>query len=149
MEMEFECLELVPDEGCGKGNEYYVGGTIQFEVESGEIGMVPYGDTHVWHPGNGDSLDIESITFDNVTEYDPWTGQDQVINLDLVQDKKGELRELKKGHTLTSQIWCLVKLLHSMTEDHFQEDSACYDEAKRQWESAKEDAAIDRYESNQ
>lgn len=35
------------------GVDVIASGTVEFDVEDTAVGYLPYGDTHVWHPGNG------------------------------------------------------------------------------------------------
>lgn len=36
------------------GIDVIVSGTIEFDIEDTAVGYVPYGDTYVWHRGDGD-----------------------------------------------------------------------------------------------
>ena len=35
------------------GIDVIVSGKVEFNIEDTAVGYVPYGDTHVWHPGGG------------------------------------------------------------------------------------------------
>lgn len=48
MEYEFECEEVEVG-----GIKATASGTVEFDIEDTAVGSVPYGDTYVWHPGNG------------------------------------------------------------------------------------------------
>jgi len=62
---KFHGAEVVNDEEC-----YFVDGEVSFSVEDCSIGYVPYGDTVVWHPGNGDMTIEHEVTIDSVSEAD-------------------------------------------------------------------------------
>lgn len=48
MEHEFESEEMTIF-----GIDVMVSGKVEYDIEDTAVGYVPYGDTHVWHPGGG------------------------------------------------------------------------------------------------
>lgn len=48
MEHEFESEEMTVF-----GIDVMVSGKVEYDIEDTAVGYVPYGDTHVWHPGGG------------------------------------------------------------------------------------------------
>jgi hypothetical protein len=64
MEYEYD-IEIELD-----GKDYYCTGEIEYETHDGAVGFVPYGDTQVWHPGDGDSIEVTNLTIDSVTDED-------------------------------------------------------------------------------
>jgi hypothetical protein len=62
MEYEYE-IEIELD-----GKDFYCTGEIEYETHDGAIGFVPYGDTQVWHPGDGDSIEVTNLTIDSATD---------------------------------------------------------------------------------
>ena len=42
-------------------------GSVDYWIEDCSVGWVPFGDTQVWHPGDGDCVVIESLSIDEVT----------------------------------------------------------------------------------
>ena len=48
MEHEFEMEEMTIF-----GIDVVVSGKVEYDIEDTAVGYVPYGDTHVWHPGGG------------------------------------------------------------------------------------------------
>lgn len=80
---------------------YYCDGEIEYEVEDNAVGWVPYGDTQVWHPGDGDSVDAQCVDVTSVTDEDgnemsvePRTLEDAIVN-DLEKDM---IEYAKKRH---------------------------------------------------
>jgi hypothetical protein len=44
------------------GIDVVVSGKVEYNIEDTAVGYVPYGDTHVWHPGGGmQAIDIKLI----------------------------------------------------------------------------------------
>ena len=51
------------------GNQTYsVSGIVDYWIEDCSVGWVPFGDTNVFHPGDGDCVVVESLSIDEVTD---------------------------------------------------------------------------------
>ena len=65
IEYKFQDVEIT------LGNQTYsVSGIVDYWIEDCSVGWVPYGNTNVWHPGDGDCVVIESLSIDKITDED-------------------------------------------------------------------------------
>ena len=62
-EYEFEDIEVTYN-----GHTYTCDGTCIYDLEDTAVGMVPYGDTHVYHPGDGIVVEMESVCLGTVLD---------------------------------------------------------------------------------
>ena len=61
----------------------YCDGKIEYEIEDNAVGWVPLGNTQVWHPGDGDSVDAQCVDFTKVTDED---GNDVTVEPKALED---------------------------------------------------------------
>lgn len=120
-EFESESIEVF-------GIQVLVSGKLEFDIEDTAIGSVPYGDTHVWHPGGGmQAIDV------CVTELKSFQIEDQY-------EGKGKDRKLKTYASEVEAVTFLVapEKLWSAVGDAIDLD----DEVRRVMDSLKEDAEL-------
>lgn len=92
MEYEYD-IEIELD-----GKDFYCTGEIEYETHDGAIGFVPYGDTQVWHPGNGDSIEVTNLTIDSATDENDC----KVMDANTLKQLKEAIKEkLCEGDELT------------------------------------------------
>jgi len=108
MEYDFECVEVELDDVF-----YYCEGTIEFEIEDGAVGYVPYGDTQVWHPGEGDCIDVESVT---VTEV---TNDDGIVKTDFFAGHQKWMKQLEEAISVKL---CDGDTLHDYAAKAYEDD---------------------------
>jgi hypothetical protein len=94
IEYEYE-IEIEVD-----GKDYFCTGEIEYETEDGAIGFVPYGDTQVWHPGDGDSIEVTSLTIDSATDEDDVSIIGEITTLVWKQIKDAIKEKLCEGDEL-------------------------------------------------
>lgn len=59
------------------GIDIIVSGTVEFNAENTAVGYLPYGDTHVWHPGDGHQpTDVTLTDLTNIS-----AGEENIITL--------------------------------------------------------------------
>jgi len=65
IEYKFQDVEIT------LGNTMFLcSGIVDYWIEDCSVGWVPYGNTQVWHPGDGDCVVIESLSIDKITNED-------------------------------------------------------------------------------
>ena len=113
---EFEEVEITFD-----GKVLYCDATVEYNLEDTAVGMVPYGDTEVYHPGDGIVVEILSVDILAVRDED---------DHEVKANRKGHL-PLDNAKALGEQLGELVRDTYSDVMIDAATKSQADDEADR------------------